>query len=50
MFENWHWVYLWGIACFLNYMFWIVKSLFDGGVFGFDRAKSRKLENRHDKA
>jgi len=19
MFENWHWQYMWGIACFINY-------------------------------
>ena len=30
MFENWHWEYMWGIAVFINYMFWIIKSLFDG--------------------
>jgi hypothetical protein len=30
MFDNWQWVYLWGIAVALNYLFWIVKSLFDG--------------------
>jgi len=29
MFENWHWVYMWGILVVANYMFWIVKSLFD---------------------
>jgi hypothetical protein len=30
MFDNWQWVYLWGIAVALNYLFWITKSLFDG--------------------
>jgi len=30
MFENWHWVYMWGILVVVNYMFWIIKSLFDG--------------------
>jgi len=28
MFENWHWVYMWGILVVVNYMFWIAKSLF----------------------
>jgi hypothetical protein len=30
MFDKW--VYLWGIAVALNYLFWIIKSLFDGPV------------------
>ena len=30
MFENWHWIYLWGILAVANYVFWIAKSLFDG--------------------
>ena len=41
MFENWHWVYLWGIAVFVNYMFWIIKSFFDGGDLDSTAVDSR---------
>jgi hypothetical protein len=30
MFEQWHWIYLWGIVATLNLWFWSIKSLFDG--------------------
>ncbi len=30
MFNDWQWVYVWGMAVVANYLFWIVKSLFDG--------------------
>jgi len=36
MFEQWHWVYIWGIAVSVNYAFWIVKSLFDGDDLDID--------------
>jgi hypothetical protein len=31
MFEEWHWVYLLGIASAVNLYYHFLKSLFDGG-------------------
>ena len=45
MFDEWHWVYMWGILVWVNYIFCIVKSLFDGDASGFDRAKSTEVDN-----
>ena len=27
---EWHWVYLWGIAVWVNYAYWLSKGFFDG--------------------
>ena len=27
---EWHWVYLWGIAVWVNYAYWLGKGFFDG--------------------
>ena len=39
MFENWHWQYLWGIACFANYMICIF-------MMGMNQFRHGELEER----